>query len=376
MNIDKRILELRNHLEQEGMNAAIITLPDHQYYLTGFKALIYSRPIYLVVDFKKSTLIVPGLEELHAVQEAQVDEVKVYYEHPLEEQTNHMNLVKEVLSRYSSGSKIGMDFASAPTSLSQFTADLGYSLSDISQQLVRMRYIKSEEEIDMMKKAGQLVNLGVQTSIEACRAGISELQMDAEGNKAIYQAASQEHPDATLELIVMSPSGKVRTTLPHIFSNTRQVKNGESIIHSRQVALNGYRAELERTIFVGHPSEEQRKLFDLATEAQLKALEFIRPGVKASEVDQVARDMIQKAGVDQYAVHRVGHGLGISAHEEPYIRFDNDLVLEEGMVFCIEPGIYIPELGGFRHSDTVVLRKNGAEQITSYPKTLNELVLQ
>ena len=95
----------------------------------------------------------------------------------------------------------------------------------------------------------------------------------------------------------------------------------------------------------------------------------------AAEVDEVSRVVIREAGYEEYAVHRVGHGLGISEHEEPYLRFDNDLVLEEGMVFCVEPGIYVPELGGFRHSDTVVLTREGSRPTTDYPRDLASLTI-
>jgi Xaa-Pro dipeptidase len=374
LNVKGRVEKFRDYLEREGIEASIVMLPDHQYYLTGFKALIYSRPIFLMIDQEKSLLIVPGLEELHALKEAQVDEIKVYYEHPEETETNYLNLVKSVLKSYPDHSKIGLDFATAPADLYHTLSFWGYRVVDVGKQLVKMRYIKELEEIKLMKKAGELVKLALENSLKACIEGTSELEIDAKGNAALYEKASKEYPEAVIDINVMSPSGKERTTLPHVFSTTRQIQKGDGVIHSRQVALNGYRAELERTIFIGKPSEEQKKMFDLATTAQYKALEYIRPGVTAAEVDQVAREIFSKAGVEKYAVHRTGHGIGISAHEEPYIRFDNDLILEEGMVFCIEPGIYIPGIGGFRHSDTVVLTKDGAKLITHYPKELKELI--
>lgn len=373
MNIQKRVYEFRKYIEQEGVTAAVVMLPDHQYYLSGFKAIMYSRPIFLIIDPVEATIIVPGLEELHAQQHAHVDTIKVYYEQPEKSQNNYKKMVEEVISKYPSGSKIGLDFANAPTSLYQWIQDLGYLVEDVSEKLVMMRYIKEEAEIAMMKKAGELVNIGVKTSVEACILGISEIKMDTKGNNAINIATSNEYPDSVLESYGMTLSGKVRSTFPHAFSSTRRFEKGDVLIHSRQVSLNGYRAELERTVIIGKPSDEQEKLFELATEAQQKAIDYIRPGVTASEVDQVARDLIKRAGVGEYAVHRIGHGLGISPHEEPYVRFDNNLVLEEGMVFCIEPGIYVPGIGGFRHSDTVVVRKAGAELITEHPKTLNQL---
>jgi Xaa-Pro dipeptidase len=102
-------------------------------------------------------------------------------------------------------------------------------------------------------------------------------------------------------------------------------------------------------------------------------LDFIKPGVTAAEVDEVSRNILNKEGFADYFIHRVGHGIGISAHEEPSLRFDNDLILKENMVFTIEPGIFIPGVGGFRHSDTLILTKNGGRRVTEYPSELEDL---
>src|SRR5699024_6258508 len=111
-------------------------------------------------------------------------------------------------------------------------------------------------------------------------------------------------------------------------------------------------------------------------EAQAKALDFIKVGVKAKKVNQVALDVFKKADLEEYVVHRTGHGIGIGLHEEPSLRFDNELVLEAGMVFCVEPGIYIPGVGGVRHSDTVVLEENETVLITDYERDIDGLIIK
>lgn len=158
--------------------------------------------------------------------------------------------------------------------------------------------------------------------------------------------------------------------MPHLYSSTRKFEEGDGVVHSRQVWFNGYRAENERTFFVGKPTEKQKNLLELATEAQRVGMELIRPGIMAKEVDIAAYEVFKKAGYGEFVNHRIGHGLGLSEHEEPYLRFDNDLILQEGMVYTIEPGIYVPGVGGFRHSDTVILTKSGSFAITQHPKTI------
>lgn len=192
---------------------------------------------------------------------------------------------------------------------------------------------------------------------------------------ALFEEAARNHPEATLEAMAFSPSGPDRSAWPHVFSNTRRLVEGDVLIHSRQVSLNGYRAELERTVILGEPTEQQREAFEVAREAQQAAIDAIEPGVTAASVDHAARKIVQDADYGEYAIHRTGHGLGISAHEEPHLRFDNDLILEEGMVFTVEPGFYVSGLGGFRHSDTVIVEAGGNRLITECPRDLESLTL-
>ena len=376
MKVDHRLNELRSFMNEKGITVAIITNPDNQFYLSNFKALTYSRPITLILEEQNMNLIVPAIEEVHANDEAKVDQVFVYYEHP---EMAHVALnpyfhVGEILSRYASKSKIAVDMAYTSAELVVYIQELGFEVTDIGRQITIMRYIKDEEELELMEAAGRLVNLAVSESLNACMEGVTELEVDNRGNHAVLLETARSYPNATIDLITMSPSGIERTIMPHVFSNTRKLKMGDVLIHSRQVALNGYRAELERTIFIGKYTDEQEKAFEAARISQQVALDFIKPGVTAAEVDDVSRKVLEKEGFGKYAIHRVGHGIGVSAHEEPSLRFDNELVLKEGMVFTLEPGIFVPGVGGFRHSDTVILTKNGNRFITEYPRDLVSLI--
>lgn len=218
------------------------------------------------------------------------------------------------------------------------------------------------------------MSLALSESLKKAMAGISEIELDQYGNKALFEETAQKYPNASLDYFVMSPSGLIRSVMPHVFSNTRKLTENDIVIHSRQVGLNGYRAECERTFFIGEPTAKQKEVFNVAFEAQKAAMEMIKPGIMAKEVDMAARQIIQKAGYGEYAIHRTGHGIGLGVHEEPSLRFDSDLILQEGMAFSIEPGIYIPGVGGFRHSDTVIITKEGARVITDYPRELEHLI--
>ena len=373
---EKRLLKLRDFMNENNLGLSIIMHPENQYYISGFKAITYSRPILLIVKPDSSSFIVPGLEEKHVEAEATVDETFVYYEQPerAESGISYMHHLGKIISPYTTGTRIGVELNAMPLGLANHLRDSGYELIDIGRKITEMRFIKDEKEVELLIEAGKLVSLALSVSLKNARVGISEIELDQFGNKALFEETAKQYPSSSLDYFVMSPSGLVRSIMPHVFSNTRKLQENDIVIHSRQVGLNGYRAECERTFFIGKPTDKQEEVFDVAVEAQKNAMETIRPGIRAKEVDMAARKIIQKAGYGEYFIHRTGHGLGLGLHEEPYLRFDSDLCLQEGMVFSIEPGIYIPNIGGFRHSDTVIITKNGAKIITDYPRELKGLM--
>ncbi|ASN07362.1 X-Pro dipeptidase [Virgibacillus necropolis] len=376
MKTNKHITKVREWMRGNDVDAVIVTNPANQFYLSGFKALIYSRPILLIIEGKDTAFIIPGLEEKHARADAEVDKLYVYHEYPegVKGAEDPTELLKNHLAaKHSKGSKIAFDLAYASAALTESIRATGFELVDATEQISKMRYIKDQYEIELMEEAGRLVGLAVEATLRAAAPGVTELEVDAKGNAVLFSETVKKHPNATLDLTVMTPSGNVRTVMPHVFSNTRKLQEGDVVIHSRQVGFNGYRAELERTFIVGEASDIQRKAFEAARKAQEAALEVIKPGIAAKEVDLVARKVLEREGFAKYAIHRVGHAIGVFSHEEPYLRFDSSLQLEEGMVFCIEPGIYIPEVGGFRHSDTVIITADGYRFITDFPRDLESL---
>ena len=377
MEAAHRVAELRKYMDEKGIALSLLTVPDNQFYISGFRAIIYSRPIDLLISPEKSALIVPGLEEAHARHEATADEVLVYYEHPERagRGKSHLDHLESFLRRLPSGSRVGVETGAIPLALAEHLRSEGLELVDVGQKIKEMRFIKDAAEVELMIEAGRLVSLAVRASLETLRPGVTEMELDSRGNAALFSEVAAKHPQATLDFFVMSPSGPDRSVMPHLFSNTRSLQKGDVLIHSRQVALNGYRGECERTCFVGRPKPEQERAFKVALEAQQAALDTLRSGIPMKEVDRAARRVIQQAGFGEYATHRAGHGMGISSHEEPYVRFDEEMVVREGMAFSIEPGFYVPGLGGFRHSDTVLLGPDGQKRITTdYPRDFESLI--
>jgi Xaa-Pro dipeptidase len=369
-----RIAKLRGVLADQHLDAAVVMAPANIAYLSGFQALIYSRPIYLVVDATRTELVVPGLEEEHASHARGIDAVHVYYEHP-EKGKPGENAPDTLAARLTAIGvrRVGLEYGSAPIALREHLEAKGLTTGNLTPAIVRMRLIKDEGEIALMRQAAALARIGVMATLNAAAPGQSQLAIESIGTNAILEAAPELTPEATINLLQFTTSGP-ETSLPHLITTTRRLGRPDLAIHSRQVSVDGERAELERTFAIGSMDAQTRRVFEVAEEAQLAAIAACRPGVPMREVDAAARSIIQAAGYGEYSIHRTGHGLGIEAHEAPYIRWDVADPLEAGMVVSIEPGIYIPGICGARHSDTVVITADGHETITDAPRGYDQLV--
>jgi Xaa-Pro dipeptidase len=364
---------LRARLRERGAIAFLTLDPDQQTWLAGFRALLYSRPIVLLVSGDRTALIVPELEDLHAREHARVDDVRSYNERPgAGTPGSHEELLDELLGALPAG-PVAIDEQRLPLAIAESLRARGLELLPFAADVRALLAVKHPHEVEAVRAAGELVAVGVRASLDACRPGTSELEVDAVGAAAILRGASAFGPDATVELLTMTPSGPHRSTLPHVFSSTRRLREGDVLIHTRQLAVGGYRAELERTAVVGAPSAEQARAFQTMLDARQAALEAVAAGVRACDVDRAARERIEAAGFGQYAIHRTGHGIAVAPHEHPHLRHDNPEPLLPGMVLAIEPAFYVPGLGGFRHSDTVLVVEGGCELLTRFPLTLAEL---
>ncbi len=378
MDTSRRLSGIRRYMGQEGIDAAVVLQPAAMQYLADFKAVSYSRPIILTVTPDREVLIVPGLEEIHANEVAHVSEVRVYYELPEKEAmgTEARRCLLDLLGGVPRHQGfLGIEAGVMSYELARGLEESGWKLKDVGQEIIRMRERKDEAELDLIRKAGVLASLGVGRSIEATRPGLSQLEVEQVGNMATIEEASRTLPGSMIGVYPFTVAGE-RAALPHVFTPNVRLGTQEMIIHSRQVEVEGYRAECERTYAIGGVAEKQREMFQVAIEAQWAGITAVRPGIPCSAIDDAAREVIREAGYAEYFIHRTGHGLGLGVHEAPYLRWDNDALLEPGMVFSIEPGIYVPGVGGARHSDTVLVTETGYELLTEYPRGLEELVFE
>ncbi len=371
-------------MQQNNIDVLISWKPANTAYISNFIAFIYSRPIITVLPLdQEPSLIVPALDEDHAKSESLIRDIRSYVEFTLEEEeeqkeTDPFQILKNIIHEYGlETGTLGIEenFFSI-TSLKGLKKILAKAeFVDGGEIVDKLRIVKSKEEIEAVKRAAELADFGVSKSIEAAREGITEIELDTIGNNAVLERSSVEYPDYAVRFINMSPSGNSRSALVHVFSTSKKLEKGDFVVHTRLVSLHGYYGECERTFVVGEPTEKQKEVFEVVTKAQLAAIDAAEPGVSVSKLDDIARGIITDAGYGKYFLHRTGHGIGLEPHERPYLKEEDPTILEPGIIFSVEPAIYIPGICGVRHSDTVLITEDGHEVFTKYPKDLNSLTV-
>jgi Xaa-Pro dipeptidase len=225
--------------------------------------------------------------------------------------------------------------------------------------------IKDEEEISLMREASKVNDKVMKEVIKVINENNDE--------KAICKLLADLYEKEGTHSFSFHPliAYGANAAEPHHDSDSTKLKSGDSVIIDIGGLTNRYCSDMTRTVFYKTISEEQRNIYELVLKANLKAIEAVKPGVKFSEVDKAARAVIEAGGYGQYFTHRTGHNIGIEVHEFPDVSAANDnMVLQKGMIFSIEPGIYLPGNSGVRIEDLVVVTEHGCEVLNSHSKDL------
>lgn len=243
----------------------------------------------------------------------------------------------------------------------------GSRLVDGEPLLSKLRVRKDHEEIAAMRRAAA-VNQECFRQVEArIRPGVTEQQLAAVWQKAALDAATGELPEAPIVAAGLNGAS------PHAWATSRRIEGGDLVTIDGFLRVEGYYSDITRTYAVGEVDEELRRIYSVVQEANAAGQAVVKPGIEAQEVDRAARKVIEEAGYGQYFIHRTGHGLGLEIHEPPYMVEGNELVLEPGMTFTVEPGIYVPGKGGVRIEDDVLVTEDGYEALTALPRELVHL---
>ena len=232
----------------------------------------------------------------------------------------------------------------------------------------RLRLHKTPDEIDQMKKAAQIAESALSETLKIIRTGISEHEIAAELTAWLLRKGSE--PTLPFPPIVASGPNSAD---PHAAVSDRMLQNGDFLLFDWGASYQGYCSDLTRTFAIGEISTRQAEVYQTVLAANQAAFEAAKPGVPCGSIDLAARTEIEKAGYGAYFTHRLGHGLGLEAHEDPYMYAENQQILEEGMVFTDEPGIYLAGEFGVRIEDDLTITAQGCERMTNFPRDLRTL---
>lgn len=282
-------------------------------------------------------------------------ELRNYTVEPLK----HGESLLEKIAKQTQTKKLAVDMLSVEGWRALAKAVGGEEKLELSNSLIfELRKRKDEQEIRLIRKACKLADIGMQAAAEFVRCGIKEREVAAEVEYAMRKAGSD---GTAFDTIVASG---FCCAYPHGTFQDRTIQDGDFVVVDLGAKYRFYCSDITRTFVAGKASEKQTKMLHIIQMAQQKAIEKIKPGVTAKEVDAIARRVIEEAGFCDYFVHNLGHGVGLEVHEAPVLSPDSKDVLEAGYVVTVEPGVYLPGFGGVRIEDTILVTKSGVEKLT------------
>jgi len=340
-----RLNEFLNKLEEKGIDIALITPGANFRYLVGMYIETYERLGALVLKTKEreAFLVLPKLDE----EKAKMTNITYFV---YEDHENPLILLKKILGD-SPRMRIGIeDKAQMKIYRIIKTIVKEFEETSVDEILNSMRISKDEEELNCINFAVNAIAKSIEEISDELKTGMTEFQIA----RLISDKLSEYGAEPKHILVQSGPN----SAIPHWTYSKRKIEEGEAIVIDVSATYNDYYGDLTRTFFVGKPNEEYKKIYNIVKEAHDAAIKEIRIGIKGSELDTIARKIIEKAGFGRYFIHRTGHGLGLEVHEEPYINESYNKEIPIGSVFTIEPGIYIPYKFGVRIESNIAILKN------------------
>lgn len=352
------------YILDNNIDKAVIIKPQNICYLTGIRVVPYERLFLLVIDGTDQSckFVLPNVDK----------------ELPLERSVEKLLYVDEDDPAHVLKVALG-DFNTLGVELDKVTLDLDAKIRncnhrvdiyDLGQALTRFRLCKDAEEISHIRTAVAYSDQVFNEIAAKIQPGLSEKEILAD----IFNMISAKKGAVTNPFIIQALGGE-HTASPHGEPGDRQLEPGDPLTIDFSICYAYYWSDCTRTFFLGRPDPRMEVIYKIALTAQEKALEKIKPGIKIKELDIAARSFVEKAGYGEYYLHRTGHGIGLDVHELPNLHSVNEEYLEEGMTFTVEPGIYVPGVGGVRIEDNVLVTADGAEILSRYPKDFNSMIL-
>ncbi|MEQ8297821.1 MAG: Xaa-Pro peptidase family protein [Nitratireductor sp.] len=355
-----RLARLREAMRAEAADLVAIAPGSHMDWLVGFHPHPDERPCLLLVGAKKEAFLMPVLNA-----EGTREHTDIAFHTWSDDQGPKAALDEALAAIGAEGAKTVVldETMRADFALLVLDALPGATHAFTDRTLGRLRMVKDEGEIAKLKMNAEIADRAMQKAFAAIRPGMAE--------KDLAQVVKDHFASEGAVPSFWIVGGGQNGAFPHHQSGDRPLAEGDAIVIDIGARKAGFPSDITRMAVVGRPPEGYGQIHTIVEKAVQAAMKAARPGVKASAVDAAARTVIADAGYGEYFVHRTGHGMGIDGHEPPYITATADTVLEEGMVFSIEPGIYLPGRFGIRLEEIVVLRADGPEILSGLPRDLH-----
>jgi Xaa-Pro aminopeptidase len=351
-----RLQKLRQILEQQELDALLVSQPENRYYLSSFSGsdgwlVISSSASLLAVDFRYTE--------------------QARNESPLFEIVHIRGDVADWLPTLATGygiKKLGFEAADISFAAHRKLSDAlvavkpQIKLIPTTSLIESIRVIKEPDELEFISRAAALADSAITYIGSIIRPDMTEKQIAWELEKYMREKGSGSMP-----FTIIVGSGP-NAAMPHASQSERTIQHNEPIVIDLGAKTNGYCSDLTRTFYLGEPDSEYSKIHDITLGAQLAAIEMIESGMTGENADKIARGIIEQASYGNSFGHGLGHGIGLATHELPRLGPRSNDLLVDGMVFSIEPGIYIPGWGGVRIEDTVVLENKKVRTLTKAPK--------
>lgn len=363
--MEGRLNQLVQSLKENSVDSVFITSKENVFYFTNLYAEAHERLIGAYFDQKgNQVLIVPALEKEDVKNAGWKGDTITYFDHedPWEKLTSYIKDVGQPESLAIEKENLNVIRFEAISKLLH-----GTTIVDGQLMLNQLRLIKDQKEMGTLKEAAQFADFAIETALKHIQEGQTELGIIAEIEYALKKEGIRNMSFDTTVL-----AGK-KSAAPHGTPDLTPIQKGDFVLMDLGVVHQGYCSDITRTVVLGEASQQQKEIYHTVLEAEQKAINTCEVGMRLGDIDQIPRKVIEDAGYGEYFPHRIGHGLGIDVHEFPSLASNNEDLLQEGMCFTIEPGIYVPEIGGVRIEDDVFITADGATTLTEFMKELIEL---
>jgi len=363
---DERLDRIRGHISETDLDGFLAFSPPNSYYLSGCYAGMYSRPVIALVTHEESVFVGPRLEERKANRTAWTDRALFY-----EDSDRPFDVLSKAIPN--DVDTLGYDADNArPEWVSKLAERVEPSFVDASEQFLSLRIVKTDWELDKIRRAQDLANAGCEAMFETVSSGVPEIEVAEAVQQAYYQTYLDKHAEYDIgtanelgQYGFSSVLSGPHALEPHSLSSSRQIESGDSVVGIALPSIQGYVCEEERTFLVGDVAAEVADAMEALVEIREQAIDRVSPGESVAEIDAWTFEQLEKAGLADKVQHRTGHGEGITIHEDPALNAQSSGELKPGMVISIEPGLYFHENGNaLRHSDTLIVTSDGAERIT------------